>query len=151
MMAKRRRCVGRPLAPISATAAQQAQLRVWASREDDSALASRARIILRCLDGLTNLEVAELEGVTPVTVGKWRRRFRGAGPRGLQDAPRCGGPRRIDDQRVAEIVRLTLEATPPNASRWTTRLLGREVGVSHATVGRIWREYQLTPGSIVQD
>lgn len=139
------------MAPISATADEKIRLLTWASHEHDPALAQRARIVLGCLDGRSNLEVAEAEGVTNVTVGKWRRRFAAKGLAGLRDAPRSGGPRIIDDERVAEVVRLTLEATPPDAERWTTRSLGRRVGVSHATVGRIWREHQLTPEAMSRD
>jgi len=137
---------GRPAVFVSATVDDAERLRELANRADDPDLAQRARIVLGCLEGRTNLEVARAEGVTNVTVGKWRRRFSAQGLAGLQDAPRSGGPRTIDDERVAEVVRLTLEVSPPDAGRWTTRSLGQLVGLSHATVGRIWREYQLRPG-----
>lgn len=143
---------GRPAAPVSATAEEKLRLLAWASYEHDPTLAQRARIVLGCLEGRSNLEVAQAEGVTNVTVGKWRRRFSLQGLAGLRDAPRSGGPRIIDDARVAEVVRLTLEASPPpDASRWTTRSLGERVGLSHATVGRIWREHQLTPEASARD
>lgn len=116
---------GRPLAPVSARAEEKIRLMTWASREDDPILAQRARIVLGCLEGRSNLEVAQAEGVTNVTVGKWRRRFGVLGLAGLQDAPRSGCPRTIDDDRVAEVLRLTLENAPPDAGRWTTRSLGQ--------------------------
>jgi transposase len=141
----------RPLAPVSAPADEKIRLMTWANRKDDPNLAQRARIVLGCLEGRSNLEVAQAEGVTNVTVGKWRRRFSVLGLAGLQDAPRSGGPRLIDDERVAEVVRLTREAPPPDAGRWTTRSLGQRLGLSHATVGRIWREYQLRPASMSQE
>lgn len=142
---------GRPPAPIGATTDEKIRLEAWAAREHEPALAQRARIVLGCLAGRSNLEVAQAEGVTNVTVGKWRRRFGAQGLAGLRDAPRCGGPRIIDDERVAEVVRLTLEAAPPEASRWTTRSLGQRVGLSHATVGRIWREHQIAPEPVAHD
>jgi transposase len=135
---------------VSATIDDEERLRALASRAEDPDLAQRARIVLGCLEGHTNLEVARAEGVTNVTVGKWRRRFSAQGLAGLRDAPRSGGPRIIDDERVAEVVRLTLEVSPPDAGRWTTRSLGQRVGLSHATVGRIWREHQLRPASASQ-
>lgn len=139
---------GRPPVSVSATSDDEERLRGWASQQEDPSLAQRARIVLGCLAGHSNLEVARTEGVTNVTVGKWRRRFGAQGLAGLKDAPRTGGPRTIDDERVAEVVRLTLEAAPPETGRWTTRLLGQRVGVSHATVGRIWREHQLRPRAL---
>lgn len=151
MMEKSRRRRGRPLAPISASAEHEARLRAWASGDGNDPLAQRARIVLRCLEGHSNLEVARIEGVTSVTVGKWRRRFRALGPRGLADAPRSGGPRSIDEERIAEVVRLTVEASETETTRWTTRSLGQRVGVSHATIGRIWRQHQLTPDGMARD
>lgn len=130
---------------VSATVDDKERLLEWAIAEDAPILAQRARIVLGCLEGRSNLEVARAEGVTNVTVGKWRRRFGEQGVAGLKDAPRSGGPRIIDDERVAEVVRLTREASPPDAARWTTRALAKRVGVSHATVGRIWREHELGP------
>lgn len=142
---------GRPASRVSATADEKIRLAAWAEREDDPSLAQRARIVLGCLEGHSNLEVARIEGVTNVTVGKWRRRFGAQGLAGLRDAPRSGGPRIIDDERVAEVVRLTLEASPPDAGRWTTRSLGQRVGLSHATVGRIWREHEIRPELMARD
>lgn len=142
---------GRPAVSVSATVDDAERLRELASCADDPDLAQRARIVLGCLEGHTNLEVARAEGVTNVTVGKWRRRFSTQGLEGLRDAPRSGGPRTIDDERIAEVVRLTLEASPPDADRWTTRSLGQLVGLSHATVGRIWREHQLRPAPMPQE
>jgi transposase len=136
--------------PVGATVDEEERLREWANAAGDSALAQRARIVLGCLEGRSNLEMARTEGVSNVTVGKWRRRFAELGVAGLKDAPRSGGPRTIDDERVAEVVRLTREASPPDATRWTTRSLGKLLGVSHATVGRIWREHELAPRPLVR-
>jgi transposase len=41
----------------------------------DSRRGRRARIVLACADGQDNASVAKRLGVTPGTVGKWRRRF----------------------------------------------------------------------------
>jgi transposase len=130
---------------VDATADDRERLLALTRQDDRPSLAQRARIVLACLEGRSNLEVARAEGVTNVTVGKWRRRFGRQGIAGLEDAPRSGGPRIIDAERVAEVVRLTQEASPPGAARWTTRSLGQRVGVSHATVGRIWREHEIRP------
>ena len=54
-------------------------------------------MILASAEGLTNSAVALRFGVTPQTVGKWRRRFRAAGIEGLHDELRPGRPRTYDD------------------------------------------------------
>ena len=55
-----------------------------------AALALRARMILACAEGRTNMVVAAELGVTHQTVGKWRARFVARGLDGLCDAPRSG-------------------------------------------------------------
>ena len=39
----------------------------------------------------------------------------------------------------------TLERTPRDATHWSTRTLAKELELSHATVGRIWRAFGLQP------
>ena len=47
----------------------------WASRRKTAqGLAQRARIVLMCADGKTNVAVAA-GGITRETAGKWRNRF----------------------------------------------------------------------------
>ena len=40
---------------------------------------------------------------------------------------------------------MTLEATPKDATHWSTRSMARRSGVSHNTVSRIWRAFALQP------
>ncbi len=51
----------------------------------------------------------------------------------------------IPDETVAEIVRLTTQTTPEGATHWSTRSLAKQVGVSHATVHRVWTDLGLKP------
>ncbi|MEO9177133.1 MAG: helix-turn-helix domain-containing protein, partial [Gaiellales bacterium] len=66
---------GRPRAEVVLRADERAELERWARRPKTSnALASRARIVLACGGGASDLAVAASLGVTRNTVGKWRRR-----------------------------------------------------------------------------
>jgi transposase len=137
---------GRPKAPLVLGPAEREQLERWARRpRTEQRLATRSRIVLRCAQGLDNDEVAAELGVHAKTVGKWRRRFLERRLAGLDDEPRPGVPRTILDDKVEEIVRRTLEETPPGATHWSTRSLARRAGVSAATVGRIWQAFGLKP------
>ena len=107
--------------------------------------ATRARIVLKCADGLSNTEVSASLSVSKQTVGKWRKRFIEGGVGALGDAPRPGGPRSISDAKVEEVVTRTLEATPENATHWSTRKLAAASGISHDSVARIWRAFGLQP------
>ena len=40
---------------------------------------------------------------------------------------------------------MTLEATPEDATHWSTRSMARRSGLSHNTVSRIWRAFALQP------
>jgi transposase len=137
---------GRPKAPLVLEPAEREQLERWARRpKTEQRLALRSRIVLRCADGLDNDEVASEFGVNEKTVSKWRRRFVERRLDGLLDDPRPGAPRTVLDAKVEEIVRRTLEEQPVGATHWSTRSLAARVGVSPATVGRIWQAFGLKP------
>ena len=79
------------------------------------------------------------------TVGKWRTRFVAKRVDGLLDEPRPGAPRTVTDANVEEVVRLTLETKPRDATHWSTRGMAARCGLSQSTVTRIWRAFGLQP------
>jgi transposase len=78
-------------------------------------------------------------------VGKWRRRFVAGRVAALYDEPRPGAPRTIADADVERVVVKTLEERPKGRTHWSTRKMAEAVGLSHTTVGRIWRTFGLQP------
>jgi transposase len=109
-------------------------------------LVERSRIVLRAADGLQDREIAAELGITPEKAARWRKRFLAGGTEALaKDAPRPGRGRTIKDRKVASIVRLTTSSKPANATHWSTRSMAEKVGVSEATVRRIWRAHGLKP------
>jgi transposase len=64
---------------------------------------------------------------------------------GLYDEPRVGGPRTISDADIEQIVVKTLETKPKGKTHWSTREMAAKAGVSHTTVGKIWRAFGLKP------
>jgi transposase len=137
---------GRPIPELILSAAERETLQNWARRPKSAqALALRARMILRCAEGLTNTQVADQVQVRKATVGKWRQRFVNRRLDGLLDEPRPGAPRKVSDADVERAVAMTLESTPKDATHWSTRSLAKESGLSRSTVGRIWRAFALQP------
>jgi hypothetical protein len=64
---------GRPKAPLVLTEEERQPLERWARRRTSAqALALRARIVLGCAKGATNVAVATRLGIWPQTVAKWR-------------------------------------------------------------------------------
>lgn len=137
---------GRPKAILVLSAEERHTLEGWARRRKTAhGLATRSQIILACATGATNDSVARSLRVTNRTVGKWRARFIARRLDGLADEPRPGAPRRITDDTVEAVVTRTLESMPRAATHWSTRGMAKAVGLSHSTVGRIWRAFGLQP------
>jgi transposase len=108
-------------------------------------LVTRVRIALMAADGLSNNNIGEKLGVSAWTVSKWRARYLALGLPGLHDALRPGRPRAISDDRVATLVRRTLQTRPKRATHWSVRSMAGESDLSVATVYRIWRAFGLQP------
>ncbi len=137
---------GRPAVAIILSADERNTLQRWAQRHSSSqALALRSKIVLACARGDAHRDIAAKLGCHPTTVGKWRHRFAVDHVDGLVDAPRPGAARTIGDDVIEAIVVETLETAPPDATHWSTRGLAAKHGISHTTVGAIWRAFGLKP------
>lgn len=135
---------GRPIPPLTLTAAERETLERWARRAKTAqAVAQRARLILGCASGRTNTVVAHELRLTKQTVGKWRSRFLARRLDGLLDDPRPGAPRTITDAQVERVLTRTLESTPADATHWSTRSMAQASGLSRSAVHRIWRAFAL--------
>lgn len=138
---------GRPkLETLTLTAEERGALERYKARSRSARhLAFRAAIVLRCAEGGLDTEVAAELRTTRLTVGKWRRRFIAKRLDGLHDEPRPGVARQIGDDDIEAIVTKTLESTPKGRTHWSTRSMAKSAGLSHSSVGRIWRAFGLKP------
>ncbi|MDC3379365.1 IS630 family transposase [Planctomycetota bacterium] len=137
---------GRPKTHPTLTDHERAELeRLTRRRKTSQALARRARIVLESATGLTDVAVAKKLRTTRDTVGRWRRRFLKDRLDGLYDEPRPGAPRKIQDNKIEEVVVQTLESTPKGATHWSRSLMAKHAGLSESTVGRVWRAFGLQP------
>jgi putative transposase len=139
--------MGRPKAELVLSAAEEKQLTSIArSRSIAAALSQRARIVLACAGGDSNSAVAQRFQVTNATVGKWRARFVKHGIEGLYDELRPGRPRAIEDERVAGLIRKTLNQEPKDGStHWSVRRAAIETGLSKASVHRYFQLFVQQP------
>ncbi|MER6304426.1 IS630 family transposase [Kitasatospora sp. NPDC001539] len=132
--------------PLVLSMAERQVLQGWVKRRTTAqGLALRARIVLACAEGGSNLAVASRLGVNRGTVTKWRARFLRERLDGLCDEPRPGVPRTITDAQVEEVVVRTLEEVPEGGTHWSKRELARKVGISPSSVLRIWHAFGLQP------
>jgi transposase len=116
------------------------------SRSLPARLVERARIVLRAADGYQDKAIAAELYIMPEKAARWRNRFLNGGISALQkDAPRPGRPRTVPAIKVTEIVDKTTQEKPAGATHWSTRTMAAAVGVSEATVRRIWHAHGLKP------
>ena len=74
----------------------------------------------------------------------WRARYAKQGLAGLEDKPRSGRPASIDP---LTIVIATLERPPAKLgiSHWSSRRLAAQLGISNASVAKVWAAWKLKP------
>lgn len=99
----------------------------------------RACALLLAADGVANAHIANRVGVSVGTIRSWRDRFAEEGLAKLGEVRQGRGRKPvISDGKVAEIVSLTLHSKPAGHTHWSCRTMAEHVGVSPATVQRIW-------------
>ncbi|MEK9138267.1 MAG: IS630 family transposase, partial [Bacteroidota bacterium] len=138
--------LGRPKQPLVLSPDNRQQLEsVAGSRSLPHGLVLRAQIVLLASEGMANNAIAKKLGLSQQSVCLWRKRYVEQGIQGLHDELKPGRPRTISDERVASLVRKTLETKPKDGTHWTVRTIARQARLSHATVHRIWQAFGLQP------
>lgn len=132
---------------IELTDEERVTLTKWSrGRSTPARLVQRAQIVLLAGDGLQNKQIAAELGCKRETAAKWRNRFAQRRLAGIEkDAPRPGHTPVARLQHEAEIIRMTTQETPPNATHWSTRTLAKALGTSKDTVQRVWSDNGLKP------
>lgn len=137
---------GRPKTVLELSAEEEAELRSFSSsRSLPHALVARAKLVLWSAEGKSNTEIASQLKWTKATVGKWRQRFVERRLSGLYDELRPGRPRSVPDEKVALLLRRTLQNKPPAASHWSIRQAADSNGLSKSTVHRVFRAFAVQP------
>jgi len=122
-------------------AEQQARARSLPAR-----VVERARIVLRAAAGQQDKQIAAELKITPEKAARWRNRFLEGGWAALQkDAPRPGRPPVITEAQVKQVVDKTTQEKPEAVTHWSTRTMAAAVGMSEASVRRIWHAHGLKP------
>ena len=132
---------------IVVTEEERVMLERWKrGRTTPARLVLRATIVLLAADGQQNREIALHLGIMPRTVSRWRTRFAAARLTGIKaDLPRSGGPATARQRLEPEIVRMTTQEKPANATHWSTRSLAKALGTNESMVRRVWRAKGFKP------
>jgi transposase len=81
----------------------------------------RSQMLLWSADGKTDLEIAALLGVRPLTVASSRERW--AKEKRIADAPKPGRHKKLDAKQEAFLVALACSDAPEGRENWTLQLL----------------------------
>jgi len=123
---------------IELTAEEEQTLRMWTrAGTTEQRLARRAKVILRCAEGLPIREVGESCGISQISVFKWKRRFLEMRLDGLADAQRRGRPASISAAQRLFVIDLATTAPRKGKTSWSVRDLAAASGLSATTVHRI--------------
>jgi transposase len=139
--------MNRPAAALVMSPGQRDALGVLArSRTAPHRQVQRAQVLLLAADGIANSQIAARVGVKPATVRTWRARFAEEGLAKLGKV-RAGRGRKstIPQATIEQIVELTRNSTPAGHTHWSCRTMAATVGVSPATVQRVWAARGLKP------
>ena len=109
------------------------------SRKGRAEDARRAQVILMLADGAPFTAITAAVGCYPDYVSRWKQRFETARVAGLQ--ARYQGQRATvrTPALEARVLAKTRQRPPDGSTHWTTRKLGKALGISHMLVARIWR------------
>jgi transposase len=126
---------------IVCTNDERSQLHLLArSHKTEKRLSERARIILKCCEGMRTDEIAKQFGTRPNTIGKWRNRFFIFRMEGLKDAPRCGKPKKYGSETRNAILKILEKPAPKGQSCWDGKAIAKELNINEQYVWNVLRK-----------
>src|ERR1700741_2466357 len=106
----------------------------------------RARALMMAADGLANTAIARALSVSPASVSGWRVRFAEEGlVKFGQVREGRGRKKTIPQDKIDQIVDLTLNYRPQGETHWSCRTMAAATGVSKSTVQQVWSARGLKP------
>src|SRR5260370_20046166 len=106
----------------------------------------RSQIVLLAGEGMGAVEVATRVGKSVLTVRRWRRRYAAKGVDGLlKDATRPPGRKPLTARKIKQVVNLTLNDKPPDATHLSERTMAARTGIAPSSVHKIWAAHGLKP------
>lgn len=132
---------------IELTKKQRAALeKIVALASNPAGVVRRARVVLLSAAGEPAAAIAERLDLSAEAVSRIRRRFLDSGVEGLATRPKAGRKdHAVSADNVERIVQLALAPPPAGRSRWTTRLLAKEMGLTSGCISDILRRNGLKP------
>jgi transposase len=139
--------------PVVLTAEEKSQLESVVKRGKHSRREiQRAQMLLWSVEGKTDLEIANLVGVVPLTVATTRERW--AKEKRIADGAKPGRHKKLDGKQEAYLVALACSDAPDGRKSWTLQLLADklvelkvvETAISYETVRETLKKTNLSLG-----
>ena len=106
----------------------------------------RARVILLSAAGESGVTIAEKLDLSMVSVSRIRRRFIDGGVEAVAERPKAGRKdHAVAPEMEKQIVELAMSPPPAGRSRWTTRLIGKQMGLTSGCISDILRRNGMKP------
>src|SRR6201989_54906 len=130
------------------TADRERLERLVRDRNTPQKIVWRSRIVLLAGEGIGAVAVAASVGKSVLTVRRWRRRYAAKGVDGLlKDATRPPGREPLTARQIQQVVELTLNEKPPDATHWSERTMAARAGIAASSVHKIWAAHGLKAAS----
>ena len=107
--------------------------------------ARRAQVILMLADGASFTAITTAVGCYPDYVSRWKQRFEAERLTGLAAKYRGQPPSVRTAALEARVLAKTRQKPPDGSTHWSSRKLGKVLGISHMLVTRIWRRAGYQP------
>ena len=133
-------------AVIELSSEERDELTVWSkSRTLPAGDVFKARLILALAEGKSYSTVeAELNTSRP-TIARWKARFQALRVAGLDGQHKGSRPRKVTPALEARLLKKTQHKPEDGSTHWSCRKMAAAVGLSPATVHRIWSRTGLKP------
>jgi transposase len=140
--------------PIGLSESEREELQhIVKTGQQSARVRRRAQTLLWSDQGKTDVEIAQLHGVRPLTVATTRRRW--VEDKRITDKPKPGREKKLDGKQEAFLVALACSDAPDGRESWTMQLLAErlvELGVvdepiSDETVRRTLKKMNCNPGA----
>ena len=138
--------MGREVIPVASAEDIEFMENVLAAGEIKHKYAVRVQTVLSRARKRSTTDTAAILGINIVTVSRYVRRFNEGGVDSLlRDKTRKPGKEPISVAVKNELSRIVCNEKPDSGTHWSTRELGKRVGISHGAVNLILRERGLKP------
>jgi len=115
------------------------------SRVSPAADVKRARLMIMLDDGLSWKSISKQLPCSPDYINRWRRRFDEDRLGGLYARHRGRAPAKNEAKLEARILAWTQNRPDDGSTHWSSRKLGKALGISHMMVARVWVKHGLRP------